>query len=599
MDLRTKLLSQPTLGEFFLTSASLRFGKTAYITKNDKGRFAAKTSYGQLMDRAYKFASALVEEGYRLGDIVAVMSNPAVEFSVVDNGTTMIGAVMGGIYVTDPSELVEYKLNHLEARVFVIENAKIKGVPQLDKVLRIPRKNLPNLKKIVVIGGFDPSADDRLVAFEDFANNTNNFQQVSEMVYQLTPEMPAVIIYSSGTEGWPKGAILTHHNIMANIRQADSHTKMEEDRRYMDFLPPAHVFGYMVRRSIEGLGATIYVSHRDTLANDLPMVSPHILAGVPKFYMALADRIRTRVAAMGIDINNLQQFQKDLILRAAGLHDCEIAISGAAAIPDETVVFFKEKLNFRIDQAYGVTETSPGITANSADKWKLGTVGTCLSGVEVKIFDNDLNELPAGAEGEIAISGENVFIGYYKDEDKTRHILKKIGGKTWYFSGDIGFMDEEGFLKITDRKDDMLVPNSGENISSTSVENKLTLHSRYIGYAVPYGTHRSYITSVIWSDETKSDNILQDAKKAGIETTNIPEILSDPSFQLMLENDLRRVLEVGEFTNHERPKGFVFLTQPTDEEVTGTLKARKKGVRQKFKPYLDRLYNEELFLIVV
>ena len=286
MDLREKLLSQPTLGEFFLASASLRYGKTAYVTKNEKGQFKVKTTYGQLMDRAYRFASALVDEGYKLGDIMSIMSNPAIEFATADIGTTMIGAVTAGIYVTDSSELLEYKLNHLEARIFVIENSSIKGRPQLDKLLRIPRARLPHLKKVVVAGSFDPAADDRLVAFDDFINNTAGMEQVSEMLYQIEPEMPAVIIYSSGTQGWPKGAILTHNNIMSNIRQADSRFNVEESKRYMDFLPPAHVFGYTVRRSIEGLGATIYVSHRDTLSDDLPVVAPHIMAGVPKFYMA-------------------------------------------------------------------------------------------------------------------------------------------------------------------------------------------------------------------------------------------------------------------------------------------------------------------------
>ena len=362
MDRRTKLLSQPTVAEFFLCSASLRYGRTAYITKDAKGRFTVHTTYAQLMDRAYKFAAALLDDNYQLGDICAIMSNPSVEFAVADIGTTMLGCVTCGIYVTDSSELLEYKLNHLEARVLVIENAILHGRPQLDKVLRIPRENLPHLDRIVVFGACDPAADGRIVRFDDYLGNCGNPARVSERLYQLEPEMPLVIIYSSGTEGRPNGAILTHHNLMSAIRQAESRSETEENRRYMDFLPPAHVFGYMMRRSIEGLGAATYISHRDTLADDLPAVAPHIIAGVPKFYMALAERIRARVSAMNIGIDNLEDFQKQLILRAAGLHECEIAISGSAAIPDETVLFFRDKLGFRIDQAYGVTETSPGIT---------------------------------------------------------------------------------------------------------------------------------------------------------------------------------------------------------------------------------------------
>lgn len=599
MDLREKLLAQPTLGEFFLASASLRYGKTAYITKNEKGQFKVKTTYGALMDRAYRFASALVDEGYKIGDIMSIMSNPAIEFATADIGTTMIGAVTAGIYVTDSSELLEYKLNHLEARIFVIENSSIKGKPQLDKLLRIPRARLPHLKKVVVVGRFDPSADDRLVAYDDFINNTACMDQVSEMITELEPSMPAVIIYSSGTQGWPKGAILTHHNIMSNIRQADSRFKMEENKRYMDFLPPAHVFGYTVRRSIEGLGATIYVSHRDTLADDLPTVAPHIIAGVPKFFMALADRVRGRVSAMGIDVDNLQDFQKQLILRAAGLADCELVISGAAAIPDETVLFFNDKLGFRIDQAYGVTETSPGITINTKDEWKLGTVGKPFEGIEIGIFDNDLNALPAGEEGEIAVCGDNVFLGYFKDEKKTQEVLKTINGKRWYLTGDIGVVDEQGFLRITDRKDDMLVPISGENVSSTSVENKLTLYSHYVGYAVPYGTRRDYITAVIWSDETKHENIIEHGRGVGIDSVDVLEIQSHPKFAELLEEDLRRTLEAGEFTSHERPRGFVYIVNPGEEEVTGTLKARKKGVRKKYEAALNELYEEKAFLKII
>ena len=599
MDLRQKLLAQPTLGEFFLMSASLRYGKIAYITKDAKGHFKVKTTYGQLMDHAYHFASGLIEDGYKMGDIVAIMSNPALEFAVTDIGATMIGCVTAGVYVTDSSELLEYKLNHLEADIFVIENTKIKGVPQLAKVLSIPRKNLPYLKKIVVVGDFDPAQDDRLVSFQDFCNSGGDMGRVSEMVYDLDPHMPAVIIYSSGTEGRPKGAILTHHNIMSNIRQVDSRTEMEENKRYMDFLPPAHVFGYMVRRSIEGLGATIYVSHRDTLADDLPAVSPHIIAGVPKFFMALADRVRARVSAMGIDIDALQDFQKDLILRAGGLNECEVVISGAAAIPNDTVLFFKDRLGFRIDQAYGVTETSPGITTNTEAEWKLGTVGKPFDGVDIATFDPDLNQLPVGEEGEIGVSGDNVFLGYFKDEEKTKKVLRDINGKRWYLTGDLGVIDDEGFLRITDRKDDMLVPISGENVSSTSVENKLTLHSRYVGFAVPYGARREFITAVVWSDETKHENIIEDARKAGIESVDVLEIQGNPKFAELVEADLRNVLEVGEFTSHERPRGFVYLVNPGEEEVTGTLKARKKGVRKKYERHLDELYKEKKFLKIV
>ena len=408
--------------------------------------------------------------------------------------------------------------------------------------------------------------------------------------------MPAVIIYSSGTEGRPKAAMISHHNIISAIRQGDSRIKLVEGKRYMDFLPPAHGFGYMMRRSIEGLGATIYPSHRDTLADDLPAVSPHIITGVPKFFMAIAERIRNRVAAAGMDIENLQEFQKHLILRAAGLGDVELVVSGAAALPDETVLFFRDCLGLRIDQAYGVTETSPGVTINTADEWKLGTVGKPFTGVSVSIVDEKLNPLPAGTEGEIAVAGDNVFMGYFKDEERTKKVLREIDGVRWYLTGDIGMLDDEGFLTITDRKDDMLVPTSGENVSSASVENKLAFHSRYIGYAVPYGTRRDYVIAVVWTDETKHENIIADARNAGIESDNVAEIIADERFKEMLEQDLRNALEVGGFNSHERPRGFVFLANPTDEEETGTLKARKKGVRKKFKVELDKLYSTGQFL---
>jgi len=596
VDKREKLLSQNTLPEFFLTSASLRYGKTAYMTKDEKGRFRNGVTYAELMERSFLFAAGLLREETRQGDIVAMMSNPCVQIAVADIGTTTIGAITGSIFLTDSPDLMEYKLNHLEARIFVIENAVSRGVPHLDKLLSIPRARLPKLERVVVIGDFDPAADSRLVSFDDFISDRKRLPAVSDMLYQIEPEMPAVIIYSSGTEGRPKAAMISHHNIISAIRQGDSRIKLVEGKRYMDFLPPAHGFGYMMRRSIEGLGATIYPSHRDTLADDLPAVSPHIITGVPKFFMAIAERIRNRVAAAGMDIENLQEFQKHLILRAAGLGDVELVVSGAAALPDETVLFFRDCLGLRIDQAYGVTETSPGVTINTADEWKLGTVGKPFTGVSVSIVDEKLNPLPAGTEGEIAVAGDNVFMGYFKDEERTKKVLREIDGVRWYLTGDIGMLDDEGFLTITDRKDDMLVPTSGENVSSASVENKLAFHSRYIGYAVPYGTRRDYVIAVVWTDETKHENIIADARNAGIESDNVAEIIADERFKEMLEQDLRNALEVGGFNSHERPRGFVFLANPTDEEETGTLKARKKGVRKKFKVELDKLYSTGQFL---
>lgn len=600
MDLRNKIVSEKTLAEMFITSASIHYGEVGYVLKDDKGKFTKKVTYGELLDRVYKCASALIYFGIEKGNVAAIMSNPRIEFSIVDNATNLIGAILGGIYVTDSSSLLEFKLNHLEAKILFLENVQIKGKYQLEKVLSIDKSNLPYLKKIVVIGEFDPSLDERLISFSEFMSNNSKISEVRSFFAKLEPSDPAVIIYSSGTEGFPKGIVLSHFNITSNIRQSNEHLNLFGEKiKYLDFLPPAHVFAYMVRHSFEAYGAQIYPSHRDYLQNDLREVQPTYIIGVPKFYNMMADAIKKKVKEIGLDITKLTDPQKKMILAAAGLANLKFAVSGAAALPVETTSFFLNCLGLRIDQGYGVSETSPAICVNKESDWKLGTSGKVFKSVKVKIFDDNLNELPPNTEGEIAICGDNVFIGYWKDEEKTKQKIRFINGERWYLTGDIGFLDEDNFLTITDRKDDMIVPTSGENVSSASVEDKIVLNSRYISYAVPYGTKRPYITALVCTDEAKSQNIIEDAKKLGIEQKNVQEILLNEKFYPLLEEDLKKVCEIKEFTSHERPKGFLWLVNPDEEEVSATLKSRKRDARIRYANYFNELYEKNLFLKVI
>ncbi len=600
MDIRKKVLEEKTLAEMFLTSTSFHFGEVGYVLKDNEGKFSRRVTYGELLNEVFKFASALIHFGVEKGNVVAIMSNSRIEFSIMDNATTLIGAITGGIYVTDSPNLIEFKLNHLEAKILVLENVQIKGKYQLEKVLSIERSNLPYLKKIVVIGEFDPSLDDRLISFSEFITYNSKISTVKNHIAKLEPSDPAVIIYSSGTEGFPKGVVLSHFNITSNIRQSDEHLGLSQQKiKYLDFLPPAHVFAYMVRHSFEAFGAEIYPSHRDYIQNDLRVVQPTYIIGVPKFYNMVADAIKKKVKEMGLDITTLTEPQKKMILAAAGFGNIKFAISGAAALPVETTSFFLNCLGFRIDQGYGVSETSPAVCVNKESDWKIGTSGKIFKSVKVKIFDDNLNELPPNTEGEIAICGDNVFIGYWKDEEKTKQKIRFINGERWYLTGDIGFLDEENFLTITDRKDDMLVPISGENVSSASVEDKIVLNSRYVAYAVPYGTKKDYITAIVWTDEAKGQNILEDAKKIGIEQKNIQEILSNEKFYPLLEEDFKKVCESNEFTSHERPKGFLWLVNPDEEEMTATFKARKRDTRKKYEKYFNELYEKNIFLKVI
>lgn len=598
MDIKSKILQEKTLTGMFLTAFAYHYTKVGYILKDEKNKWTKKVTYGELLENIFKFASAIIDAGIKKGDVVSIMSNPRIEFSITDNATLLIGGITGGIYVTDSPQLLEFKLNHLEAKILVIENVKIKDKYQLEKVLSIPKDNLPYLKKIVVIGDYDEK-DERLISFSDFLNSAKK-KDISDLIAQVEPDDPAVIIYSSGTEGFPKGVVLSHFNVTSNIRQSDEAVKLsKENIKYLDFLPPAHVFGYMVRHSFEAFGSEIYPSHRDTLQDDLREVQPTYIVGVPKFYNMVADAIKKKVAEFGADINNLTDMQKKMILTVAGLGNVKFAVSGAAALPNETTQFFLNNLGFRIDQGYGVSETSPAISVNTENNWKLGTSGKIFKGIKVKILDDDLKEMPPNQEGEIAICGDNVFLYYWKDEEKTKQKVKIIDGERWYLTGDIGFVDEDNFITITDRKDDMLVPISGENVSSISVENKIVTTSRYISYVVPYGTRRDYITCVVWTDDAKGVNIIEDAKKVGIEGKSWQEILLDERFRPYIEDDLKKVLENPDFASHERPKGFIFLVNPDEEEVTGTLKARKKDTRKRYSQYLDELYEKNIFLKIM
>jgi long-chain acyl-CoA synthetase len=595
-------MEHENLAQMFFAVAERFPHKDGYQRKKN-GSYTG-ISFQDAANRVKLIAGGLVALGVKRGEKVAIISPNCLEWSLSDYAILMLGAVTVPIYPSLLAHQVAYILKDSEAVTVICSDLE-----QYKKVVH-SKNTCPLMHSIVVVDA--PKSKDNYLTFtelvakgEDYTNGNPNY--VTEQCNLQKRRDLATIIYTSGTTGEPKGVMLTHGNLLSNIEGSLHHLHISEEDTLLSFLPLSHVFERMAGHFLAtSCGATIaYAESIDTVAANMAEVRPTVMASVPRLYEKIYARIlenvetgpplKRKIFYWAIQVGkqyitqimNKQKIAKPLAIKRALAFKLVFAklaqrvggrlrffASGGAPLAKEIAEFFASA-GLMIYEGYGLTETSPVITVNKEDHFRFGTVGPSIPNVEVKIAD----------DGEILTRGPNVMLGYYKKEEDTKEVIDAEG---WCHTGDIGFIDDDGFLTITDRKKNIIVTSGGKNIAPQPIEGQL-IQSRYIEHAMVIGDKRKYCCAVIVPAFETLNSWIQE-NELSFDTPG--DMVASPEVRELLRNEIDAVNQ--NLASYETIKDFVVSPQVFSietGELTPSLKVKRKVVLEKFKNEIERLYT--------
>ncbi len=592
-----------TLTQLFFTSIERFSHKPAALRYKQHGAWH-DIPHQQLLQRVTHFALALRRLGVQRHDRVAILSENRPEWAIADYACLCIDVTDVPVYPTLPANQIRYILQDSGAVAICVSSAV-----QLAKIQEI-RHELPGLRHVIAFDadatgpGVIPLAQHE--ASGAAAEAAGEGARFREEALAVKPDDVATIIYTSGTTGDPKGVMLTHDNIFSNCVNAMPQLPVDERDSTLSFLPLSHIFERMAGHyAIFSFGATIsYAESIDTLVINLGEVHPTIVMAVPRVYEkvyarvlenALASPIRKRIffwakhtgerwadhklagreppggLALRYRVAKKLVFSK-LAKRVGGR--LRFFVSGAAPLPADIAKFFYAA-GLPVYEGYGLTETSPVITVNTPQKYRLGTVGAPIPNLEVKI----------APDGEIVVRGPNVMKGYFNKPEATREVIDAEG---WFHTGDIGVI-EDGFLKITDRKKDLIVTAGGKNIAPQPIEGMIK-KSKYVANAVMLGDKRKFpIVLVV----PQYEHLEPWAKRKNLGFKDRRELLGLPEVKAKMEHEVLEQLH--ELAKYETPKKLLLLEHDFTIEsgdLTPTMKVKRRVVEKKYQREIDALYEE-------
>ncbi len=597
-------MNAATLTEMFLNTVKTNGSKTALMNKME-GQYQSIT-YQEFGGKVKDFALGLASLGVKKGDRVALLSENRPEWAVSDLAILSLGAINVPIYPSLIPKQIEYILNDSEAIIIITSIAD-----QTNKIVEIT-KSLPVLKHIIYMNT-PASINEKMISFRQLTEKglkvvNENPGYYEQAVKAVTPDDPAGIIYTSGTTGSPKGTILTHNNILSNVKGGVATLKIGPEDTFLSFLPLCHVFERMAGHFCPiSVGATIaYAESIDTIAQNLSEVKPTIMTSVPRLFEKMYTRVLDNAKAGGAAKQKIFNWaiktgEKYVSAQQRGkvsgtlkmkhylahklvfskLHErvggrLRFFVSGGAPLPKQIGEFF-HFAGIKILEGYGLTESSPVIAVNLEEKFKFGTVGPALKkgGVEIKIAD----------DGEILTRGPHVMKGYYKKPAETREAIDEDG---WLYTGDIGFLDEDNYLVITDRKKNLIVTSGGKNIAPAPIEN-LLLTSPLIDQVLVIGDKRKFLSVLI----VPNFEALQSyASEQNISFTDNNELIKNLKINQYVANEVERLS--ADLARFEQVKTFRLMPEPfTIEagELTPTLKIKRKVVEEKYSDAINSMYD--------
>jgi long-chain acyl-CoA synthetase len=567
-------------------------------------------TYAQLAETVQEIGLGLIDLGIQAGERICILANTRPEWSYADLGATTAGTVVVPIYQTNSPEECHWVLSDSEACAIVCENEE-----QLAKIAAI-RDRLPQLRTIIVIDppSGEAQANGSAAAVQSLGAITldqvrergrkRSLDELEARRAAIRPEDPFTFIYTSGTTGPPKGCVLTHGNYCAIIDMISEVREITENEVIYLYLPLAHSYALLVQLGSFSLGSTLAYYGGDTkqIIPELSEVKPTYLPSVPRVFEKIYTLAHGAIEAMpaeeqerveaairlGVKVRDLmnrgepvpeemrgpfEEADEQLFKNVRAIFGGRVrqATSGAAPIAHEILEFFYA-CGVPVFEGYGMTETATAATSSTLEHHRFGTVGRALPGVELKIAD----------DGEILIKGANIFAGYHNQASTSFGAVEN----GWLHTGDLGSIDEDGYLSITGRKKDIIITAGGKNLTPANIENELK-QSRWISQAVMHGDQRPYPVILITLDE---EEIPVYAREHDL-PEDIASLSRDPAVHELIQHEIDRVN--AKYAQVEQVKKFLILDHDLSQatgELTPTLKVKRNVVNERYAEMFDALY---------
>ena len=579
-----------------------QYGNKPALAHKPRGGAYEDISYTEFGASVAAFSKGLNALGVQKGDRVAILSENRPEWAISDFGILKTGAVNVPMFSTLTAAQVGYILKDSGAKIICVSTEK-----QLEKCLAI-RDEVPTLEQIIifdVIEGETPADVIQFMAVCEMGGEEVDNDSHEDDV--------ATIIYTSGTTGNPKGVMLTHANFISNLQACKSLIEVRETDVLLSFLPLSHVFERLGGHYVPLFsGAKVaYAESTFTVAQNMKDVAPTVMLSVPRLYETMHERIlravqegsplKQKIFHWGVSVGSavssaiqqgrkpsailqLQQGIADKLvfakLKAATGGRLRFFVSGGAALPQSIAEFF-HAAGILILEGYGLTETSPVISMNHPEKWKFGTVGASVPGVEVQIAE----------DGEILTRGPHVMKGYFNNEAATAEVIDEDG---WFHTGDIGIIDEDGFIKITDRKKNIIVLSNGKNVAPQPIESAL-VQSPFISQIMVIGSERKNLAALIVPNFDALKAWASDSDIGGdIDASDIPTLLDTREAQQHVQSEIRNRLT--DFADFEQVRRFTLLEKEfsqEEDEMTPTLKLKRNVIMERYADAIERMYPED------
>ena len=588
-------------------SRCLELGERTAHREKDLGIWLSH-SWADYYRNAKLIALGLLSLGFKRGEVASILSEDNKEWVYCDMAVQCIGGICSGIYTTDSASQLSYLINDSDSRFLFLENDE-----QLDKFLEV-KDEMKGLTKAIIFDrdGLHDFSDDRVIFLDDLYKLGHEFERENstrfeDEIGQCRADDTAILVYTSGTTGMPKGAMISHSNLIYSLGSGMQGAPTFESDEQICFLPLCHI----LERLFSGLGplaskATMnFAESPETVFDNLQEVSPHTFVAVPRLW----EKIYSRVAILTADATPMQRWAFNRALKAGkkraayllegksapasvesrynfwdrlvlrnlrrmlGMDRLRRGGSGAAPISPELLEWFMA-IGVPVLEGYGMTESSGVISINTHSENKVGTVGRPVPGAEVRIAD----------DGEIQYRAGNVFQGYLNKPEKTAETITEDG---WLRTGDVGYVDNEGYVKITGRLKDIIITAGGKNITPAEIENRLKF-SPYISDAVVIGDKRKYLTCLVMIDQENVEKFAQDRR---IPFSNYASLCAAEEVQSLIGDVIEEVNK--DFAQVEKIKKFrlidILLTAE-DDELTPTMKLKRSFVEEKHGALIEQMY---------
>ena len=575
-----------------------QYGNKPALAHKPRGGTYQDISYTELDASVAAFSKGLNALGVEKNDRVAILSENRPEWAITDFGSLKVGAVTVPMFSTLTAAQVGYILKDSGAKIICVSTEK-----QLEKVSAI-RDEVPTLEEIIIFDTIEDETPEGVIQFDAVCELAGAAADSAASEDDI-----ATIIYTSGTTGNPKGVMLTHANFISNVEACKSLIDVSESDVLLSFLPLSHVFERLGGHYVPLFsGAKIaYAESTFTVAQNMKEVAPTVMLSVPRLYETMHERIlravqegsslKQKIFHWGVSVGSavssaiqqgknpsavlrLQQSIADKLvfakLKAATGGRLRFFVSGGAALPQSIAEFF-HAAGILILEGYGLTETSPVISMNHPGKWKFGTVGAQVPGIEVQIAE----------DGEILTRGPHVMKGYFNNDTATAEV---IDGDGWFHTGDIGIIDADGFVKITDRKKNIIVLSNGKNVAPQPIESEL-VRSPFISQVMVVGSERKNLAALIVPN---FDALKVWASENGIETGDLSAMLEAREVQQQIQSEIRSRLT--DFADFEQVRRFTLLEKEfsqEEDEMTPTLKLKRNVIMERYADVIAGMYPED------